>query len=482
MHVPMPTHPAQLSPASEPVPGPLAAPDAPLPRYTWVGGHFRTLRVAHRTERRTVYVAADRHVLIALKEFTSTGLAPDERAEALAWLAREAGLLATLDHPQLPTLLAAFSEGDRHYLAMPFLEGETLEALVRRAGPLPELAVLQWGLQLADLLAYLHGQDPPLVHRDLKPANILRRPGGMLMLLDLGIAAPVRPGQVGTAIGTPGYAPPEQYQGLADERSDLYALGATLHRLLTGYDPEHAPPFRQPPVCVLNPAVSAATAALVDHLLAPAPATRPPNARAVAATLASATRRYLLEINRPAHSEYRRVLGLLAGSAVLGIAVDTALLPLGLAGPLHLLLVLLPSLLCLLIAAGPERQRVAGRAKVLTKHRRRVRLVLAWGWSTLLLGNLLTSYRLVEATALGVSACLVLLLACWGYGENLQAWLGWRGAAVRRLLASPPDPALRLVATGIDRHRRTVSYPVRSCGVPGPSAVDGSTTIGASRA
>jgi hypothetical protein len=415
MHRPVPAQPVQAAPD-------LGLPALPLPRFTQVGGHFRTLRVAHRTERRTVYMAADQHVLVALKELVTAGLAPGERAEALAWLAREAGLLATLRHPQLPTLLAAFSEGDRHYLAMPFLEGETLEALVRHGGPQPELAVLRWGAQLADLLAYLHGQDLPVVHRDLKPANILRRPSGALVLLDLGIATPLGPGRAGTAVGTPGYAPPEQYQGIVDERSDLYALGATLHRLLTGYDPEREPPFRQPPVQALNPAVSAATAALIDQLLAPAPADRPHDARAVAAALAAAQRRYLLDRHRPAHTVYRRTLGLLAGSAALSAAIDLWLLHVGLAGPMRLLLILLPSLLCLLALRRPAAGLQVG-ARRLAAWRRRVRLVLAWGWCALLVGNLLSTYHLVEATALGMGGCLALILASWGYGASLQVWL-----------------------------------------------------------
>jgi serine/threonine protein kinase len=91
---------------------------------------------------------------------------------------------------------------------------------------------------------------------------------------------------VGTAIGTPGYAPPEQYQGLADERSDLYALGATLHYMLTGYDAEHEAPFRHPPIRQLNPAISPATEKVVTNLLQVAPDRLPPIASAVRRQLA----------------------------------------------------------------------------------------------------------------------------------------------------------------------------------------------------
>jgi plastocyanin len=72
---------------------------------------------------------------------------------------------------------------------------------------------------------------------------------------------------VGTVIGTPGYAPPEQYQGLATPESDVYALGATLHRLLTGFDPEHGTPFCYPSICALNPLVSRELAGLVEKAI-----------------------------------------------------------------------------------------------------------------------------------------------------------------------------------------------------------------------
>jgi len=119
---------------------------------------------------------------------------------------------------------------------------------------LHEDRVLGWGQSLCDVLGYLHARRPPVVFRDLKPANIMLTPAGQLFLVDFGIArqlagasagVTIRPG---TVIGTPGYTPLEQYQGQAEPRSDIYALGITLHRLLTGYDFETAAPLTVPPV------------------------------------------------------------------------------------------------------------------------------------------------------------------------------------------------------------------------------------------
>jgi len=258
---------------------------------------------------------------VALKELNASGLPAAERAEALTWLAREAGLLSTLHDPRLPSLLAAAGEGDRHYVAMPFLRGETLEERIVREGPQNELLVLGWARELAALLRYLHGQDPPVIHRDLKPANVLLRPDGSLALLDLGVARSLARGTPGTAVGTPGYAPPEQYQGLADERSDLYALGATLHRALTGYNPDLEAPFRHPPIRGLRPEVSTGTATLVDRLLTLVPAGRPGDAPAVLAGVQAATRSAFARAYRPLHLMYTRMVALLVVALVLGAAL-----------------------------------------------------------------------------------------------------------------------------------------------------------------
>jgi serine/threonine protein kinase len=256
----------------------------PLPVGTTIAGRYRIDAVLHCSGMSTVYQASDLRSNgnpVALKEYNATGLPLEQREEALKWLAREAGLLSVLNYAQLPQLLGSAVEGDRHFVAMPWIEGETLEERVLREGPQAEGEVLRWSKQLCSLLEYLHHQDPPVIHRDLKPTNVKLRVDGSIALLDLGVSRPLMRGFPGTAVGTPGYAPPEQYQGLADERSDLYALGATMHRALTGYDPEHEAPFRHPAVRDLNPAVSPATANLVAHLLQIAPDMRPASAARV---------------------------------------------------------------------------------------------------------------------------------------------------------------------------------------------------------
>ena len=264
---------------------------------TVLAGRYTILRIIHRGGMGVVYLATDNALQgleVVLKELRLPGgSTPADWREAEAWFAREAYLLSSLRHPLMPAFYSVFREGDRSYIAREYVAGEDLEGLVARRGPLDEQQVIDWGLALCDLLCYLHERDEPVIYRDLKPANVLLRdpehgtPDGAwpLAVVDFGIARPLRHGEVGTVIGTPGYAPPEQYQGLATPQSDIYALGATLHRLLTGYDPEQGAPFTFPPVLERNPHLSPGLAAVVERAIRIDPADRFPSARAMAAAL-----------------------------------------------------------------------------------------------------------------------------------------------------------------------------------------------------
>jgi len=152
---------------------------------------------------------------------------------------REAHILARISHPNLPRVIDYFFIPNQgQYLVMDYVEGENLEAMQNRLGALPEPQVLNWIAQVCEALAYLHSQPMPIIHRDIKPANIIIRPDGRAMLVDFGIAKfydPTLATTIGAKAVTPGYSPPEQYGGgKTDSRSDIYALGATLYRLLTG--------------------------------------------------------------------------------------------------------------------------------------------------------------------------------------------------------------------------------------------------------
>ncbi|HEU5370099.1 MAG TPA: protein kinase, partial [Ktedonobacterales bacterium] len=167
-----------------------------------------------------------------------------------------------------PKFYDQFQEEDRYYLVMEYIEGETLEDRLEREGKgLPEADVLDWAEQLCSVLTYLHERRPPIIFRDLKPGNIMVTKQGQAKLIDFGIARIFRSDKTHDTqvLGTPGYAPPEQYgKGQTDPRSDVYALGVTLHQLLTNYDPSSTP-FSLPPVHSLNPAVSPHVQAAIEQ-------------------------------------------------------------------------------------------------------------------------------------------------------------------------------------------------------------------------
>ena len=245
-----------------------------------------------------VYLAQDmrlNHRFCAVKEMMlDPDATPEEKARAEQLFRQEAAILAGLSHTHLPKVFDYFTEGDRYYLVMDYIEGETLEEkLQKNGGALPEEQVVQWAIQLCDVLDYLHSRNPPVVFRDLKPANIMIDRNGVVKLVDFGIARLFDPRKKTDTLkmGTMGYAPPEQYQGQGQTgpRSDLYALGATLHHLLTGRDPANEPPFSFPVLRSLNPSVTARTEAVVMQALAYDQTQRFESARAMKTALTGPT-------------------------------------------------------------------------------------------------------------------------------------------------------------------------------------------------
>src|ERR1700689_3358014 len=195
---------------------------------------------------------------------------------------REARVLASLSHPAIPQVIDYFGERGRHYLVMEFVSGGDLQHQLDKIGlgaRLPEAKVVWWARQILDVLQFLHAQNPPIIYRDLKPGNIMIDNHGRAMLIDFGIARFLPPGGRGTQIGSVGYAPPEQYMGKMEPRSDLLSLAATMHHLLTGRDPQLEPPFSFPPLRDLSPEVSIQTAEVVMRALDKDVEKRPPSAR-----------------------------------------------------------------------------------------------------------------------------------------------------------------------------------------------------------
>lgn len=155
---------------------------------------------------------------------------------------REAKTLASLDHPRLPKYIEHFEEDGALYLVMEKIEGESLATIRARKGTLSVAEVTKMLEDIADALRYLHGRAPFIVHRDIKPGNVIRRPDGSYALVDFGaVRDRLKPAGGSTVVGTFGYMAPEQFQGRASPKSDVYGLGATAIAMLTGCEPEDLP-------------------------------------------------------------------------------------------------------------------------------------------------------------------------------------------------------------------------------------------------
>ncbi len=186
----------------------------------------------------------------------------------------EAEMLAKLEHNCIPRVTDSFVESKKLYLIMDYIKGETLAKYLKKlpeGGYFSEEQIVTWAVQICDVLHYLHNRPTPIVFRDLKPDNIMITDEGVLKLIDFGIARVFQDTKTVTtkyALLTEGYAPPEQWMGKAEPRSDIYALGATLMCLITKINPQElAPEF--PPPKTLNPKISDKLSNIVLKALQP---------------------------------------------------------------------------------------------------------------------------------------------------------------------------------------------------------------------
>ena len=244
---PASTHPAPPTPYPSSAVVPKGGTDAAAPPGTVLNGRYRLVRVLGAGAFGRVYLAEDTQdpgsPPVAVKELlTAHFSSPDDQREAISWFKREVSALLTLEYAGIPAIYGywtAHTASGPFYLAMEYIPGQTLDAALHDAGghvPWPQ--VVAWGRALCDVLGYLHSRTPPFVFRDLKLPNVmLDHRTNAPVLIDFGLARQLAP-TGGTAIGTWGYVPYEQILGQAEPRSDLYALGATLHALLTGRHPD----------------------------------------------------------------------------------------------------------------------------------------------------------------------------------------------------------------------------------------------------
>jgi serine/threonine-protein kinase len=183
----------------------------------------------------TVYLAQDTWIdkKVALK-------VPHKQGVDFGELLREPRLLASLNHPNIVTILTAEKQESVFFIVMEFVPGETLEDILSRDGALPLGQALDYTCQICNAVDHAHRQG--VLHRDLRPSNVLVTDKGMLKVADFGTSRFLEIAAHGTTvIGSPPYMAPEQFHGKAVFASDLYSLGVTMYQMFTGMLPYETP-------------------------------------------------------------------------------------------------------------------------------------------------------------------------------------------------------------------------------------------------
>lgn len=207
-----------------------------------VDGKYKILNVIGHGGMSVVYMAINEKAnkTWAIKEVRKDGKMDFNLVKQ--GLVAEIDTLKRLHHPNLPSIVDVIDDEDSFIIVMDYIEGRSLDKILKENGAQPESLVLEWAKQLCDVFNYLHNCDPPIIYRDMKPANVMLKPDGNIMVIDFGTAKKyeIDLGNT-TGIGTIGYAAPEQYIGSGfgrtDARTDIYCLGFTLYHLLTNVDP-----------------------------------------------------------------------------------------------------------------------------------------------------------------------------------------------------------------------------------------------------
>ena len=198
-------------------------------------GKYKILRTIGSGGFGTVYLADDTWIdkKVALK-------VPHKQGVDFGELLREPRLLASLNHPNIVTILTAEKQENVFFIVMDFVQGESLEAIIARDGALDLPRALDYTCQICNAIDHAHRQG--VIHRDLRPANVLIGDNDMLKVADFGTSRFLEIAAHGTTvIGSPPYMAPEQFHGKAVFASDLYSLGVTMYQMLTGMLPYDTP-------------------------------------------------------------------------------------------------------------------------------------------------------------------------------------------------------------------------------------------------
>ena len=242
-----------------------------------IEGKYEILAEIGRGGMSCVYLARDTRLnkSWAVKEVRKRGR--DANGDVYVQsLVTEANMMMNFNHPAFPRIVDIIETEDVIYIVMDYIEGESLDKVLKAQGAQPYERVVDWGTQLAEALRYLHSQDPPIIYRDMKPANIMYQEvagvdTGLLKIIDFGTAREYKQTKSADTVvmATPGYASPEQVNKTrqTDARSDIYCLGMTLHHLLTGQDPTKDD-YEYRPIRQWNPDLPLGLEMLIEQCIA----------------------------------------------------------------------------------------------------------------------------------------------------------------------------------------------------------------------
>lgn len=257
--------------ASNPVPQPASdkKEDGGLENRL-IDGKYRILKRISRVSLVEVYMAMNEHInqVCAVKVCSKMGKNPMMHELIL----NEALAMMKLDHPAIPKIYDIVEDESYTYIIREYIQGETLDVILKNFGAQPVDLVVDWSKQLCDVLGYLHGLNPPHIYRDMKPANVLLQPDGRVRLIDFETIRlyDEKKDYDTTALGTKGYAAPEQYGGAGqiDARTDIFGLGMTMHYLLTGVNPID-PPYITQPIRKIDPELPVQLEAIIQKCIEP---------------------------------------------------------------------------------------------------------------------------------------------------------------------------------------------------------------------
>ena len=241
---------------------------------TVVGGKYSVIKLIGRGGFYSTYIVQDiksnKRWAMKLCDKTNRNYSPAIRENIL----QEPHIMMKLNHPAIPKVVDIGENDESIFIVREYIEGVTLESVVRECGAQSADKVIKWSKELCDMLSYLHNLKPPHIYRDMKPANVILMPDNHLKVVDFGIVRiyDLMKNRDTCWLGTKGYAAPEQYGGCqqTDARTDIFGLGMTMHHLVTGVDPKQ-PPYETKPICQINPDLPKGLEYIISKCIQPNP-------------------------------------------------------------------------------------------------------------------------------------------------------------------------------------------------------------------